>query len=82
MFMNAKQLVKNHLESSGESIQSFVERADVGRSSYYDLMLDRHVTTVPVLQKILRACGYELTITAASISEAETPIEHEWERRV
>ena len=73
--MNAKQLVKKHLESSGESIQSFVERADVGRSSYYDLMLDRHVTTVPVLQKILRACGYKLTITPIPTSAPNTPNE-------
>lgn len=75
--MNAKQLVKKHLESSGESIQSFVERADVGRSSYYDLMLDRHVTTVPVLQKILRACGYKLTITPISTAAPSTPTEPE-----
>lgn len=75
--MNAKQLVKKHLESSGESIQSFVERADVGRSSYYDLMLDRHVTTVPVLQKILRACGYKLTITPIPTASPITPTEPE-----
>lgn len=75
--MNAKQLVKKHLESSGESIQSFVERADVGRSSYYDLMLDRHVTTVPVLQKILRACGYKLTITPIPTAAPNTPTEPE-----
>lgn len=75
--MNAKQLVKRHLESSGESIQSFVERADVGRSSYYDLMLNRHVTTVPVLQKILRACGYKLTIIPIHAALPNTPNEPE-----
>lgn len=73
--MNAKQIVKNHLKITGESIQSFVDRAGVGRSSYYDLMMDRHQLTVPVLSKILAACGLELVLKP--ISEVETPNEHE-----
>lgn len=45
--------------------------------AYYDLMLDRHVTTVPVLQKILRACGYKLTITPIPTAAPNTPTEPE-----
>lgn len=71
--MNAKQIVENHLKTTGESIQSFVDRAGVGRSSYYDLMMDRHQLTVPVLSRILAACGQELTLKP--ISTAETPSE-------
>lgn len=75
--MKSKQIIKAHLQASGETIGEFVMKAGIGKSAFYDFRTGRNPVSLDLVNKMLKVCGYELRpmpieIAASHSSEAES----------